>query len=503
VRAASRPVRLLLALLATGAVACGGPQGGGAPASPPPGVVLICLDTLRADALPPPGGLPGPLPSLAAFAQSATRFADATANAPWTSPSVASLLTGLFPRQHGVTLGFDPTANRTLPSAVRTIAEVLAEHGWFTAACTGGGWITPDQGFGQGFRFFSGDFDVQDPRRFLASWDERRPKDRPFLLFLHTFAAHDPYGEKSSQHRSRCETSPEAESVGRALSETIDAGTEIPPALYADFVRHFMSDICRRTVIERALGPERMRPLYRRLSPWMQGGWTATDDGGARLAADLRAAYVRGLAWVDARLEQTLAGLESLRLPPATVVAVVTDHGELFGEAGQLYHGQSLSDAALRTVLLLRAPGRLAEGRVVAGGCSLADVTPTLLDLAGVPVPHGLDGRSLLPLARGEEPGHPCVAEGELVARDGLPARGAISVRVPAAKWVLVYDLSTGVPLEESVFDLVADPTESSPRPARDLRPWGEAFCRRVARARADIAGRFGLPPPAEDCGPR
>jgi arylsulfatase A-like enzyme len=125
----------------------------------------------------------------------------------------------------------------------------------------------------------------------------------------------------------------------------------------------------------------------------------------------------------------------------------------------------------------------------VRGSCSIADVAPTLLELAGLPVPRGLDGRSLLPLASGAVPGRPVVARAE----GALPGRAAAgptlrltSVRTEHAKALLVRDPRTRAVLVEELYDLVADPGETTPLPLRDLDRFGIAFVRAVATLRAE-----------------
>jgi len=496
-----------LAALASGAVACGVPARPVVRDSGPPGVVVICMDTLRADAfgLPGKGGslpglAPGRLPSVDAFARDAVVFADATAPAPWTPPSVASLLTGLRAAGHGVGARLHDYGPHPLSPAVRTFAEILEERGWFTSAATSGGWLTPEQGVGRGFATFSSDFDLHDPAEVVAHWQATRPRGRPFFLFLHSYVAHDPYGDKDVLAQGRCGDPTEAERVADGIIAAVDEGAPVSADLYADMVRIRWTDLCGRTTLDHRLGTERLRPLLARAKAWNQGGWRDDPALGDRLAARLRTSYEEGLSFVDRRLARTFEALEAAALPKGTVVVFTADHGEAFGEDGQLYHGQSLNDAVLRVPLIVRAPGKLAGGRVVRGSSSLVDVMPTVLDLVGVPVPARLDGRSLVPLARGEAKPVPSVAEAERAAVGDRPEIGMVCVRTRAAKWVLEYEVETGTWVREYLYDLREDPEERNPLPSDAGPGYGVTFCRAVMRARDELLDRYGQPAPPSPC---
>jgi arylsulfatase A-like enzyme len=120
----------------------------------------------------------------------------------------------------------------------------------------------------------------------------------------------------------------------------------------------------------------------------------------------------------------------------------------------------------------------------------VADVAPTIRDLAGLPPGKDLDGRSLLALASGESAGWPVVARTE----GSLPGRGAVlsprlaSVRTEAAKYLLVRDPRTRAVLREELYDLVADPAERSPLPPENFLRYGSAFADAVTALRGEVA---------------
>ena len=480
---ASRRVRgastALWAVLAAGCGADPAP----APAPPPagvPGVVLVCLDTLRADAV-------GAMPALAAFAHGATTFSGASASSAWTAPSVTTLLTGLDPVHSGVR-GQTPGA---LVPGVTTLAETLAAAGWSTAAVTAGGWVSPERGLAQGFASFQLGFDVKTPEAIVSGWSAARPKDRSFFLFLHSYLPHDPYGPKDeSPHRVRVPPQVVAEAEA-AVKQADAAGGRLPAPAALRILEVFLTDGPARFAIVGALGPDRADALWRQILERIDGDLAGTP-GLLAVADRARAAYVAGLAHADALVARLLAALAAANLPPGTALIVVGDHGEEFGEHGSVLHARRLYDELVRVPLVVSAPGRLPAGAVVAGSCSLADVTPTILDLARLAPAGPLDGVSLLPLAAAKAAGRPIVGEEERavpLAGGGERRLRVLSVRTEDAKYVLTVDEKTQEPQSEEFYDLRADPAERRSLPLDGLDRPGPDFCRAVAAARARVPG--------------
>jgi arylsulfatase A-like enzyme len=325
-------------LLAVSALlgACGG---GG---ERPPNVLLISIDTLRADRLGCQGYERDTTPALDDFGQRhALRFANATAESPWTLPSHVTMLSGLHPLTHGVR-----TPQLAPGSDVELLAEILARSGWYCFGLTDGGWLDARWGFDRGFDSFEAqDRDVQQlVDEALAFVHHREPRG-PWFGFLHTYDVHCPY-DPPPPYRGRF-TSADAEPI------EVEGRCGNP---------HFNRD-----------------------------GVTA---GQARFLSDR---YDEDVRRVDDALGRLLADLEERGLLDHTIVVVTSDHGEEFGEHGQIGHERTLHREVLAIPLLVAAPG-LAPA-VVERPAGLADVVPTLLDLLGLEPGSELDGRSLL--ARG------------------------------------------------------------------------------------------------------
>jgi len=317
--------------------ACGGPAG-------PPNVLIVSIDTLRADRLGCQGYARDTTPALDRLARErAVRFASAVAEAPWTLPSHVTMLSGLHPLTHGVRRPEEAPGDE-----VAFLAELLgASH--YSFALTDGGWLSETWGFARGFdSFHAQDRDVERAVEAVLEYVRHRRGKGPWLGFLHTYDVHCPY-DPPPPYLGRYR-SPEAEPIevaGRCGNP------------------HFNAE--------------------------------GVTPGQARFLSDR---YDEDVRRVDDALATLFAALDALELWDETVVIVTSDHGEEFLEHGQIGHERTLSPEVLSIPLLVAAPG--VAPRVVEEVVGLADLVPTVLELVGAPTPGRLDGRSLVPLMRGE-----------------------------------------------------------------------------------------------------
>ncbi len=397
--------RAVLFALGIATAACGGSGG--------PNVVLVSIDTLRADHL---GcyGYPRPTsPNLDRFATQGVRFAHALAPSPWTVPSHASLLTGLLPARHGM-LDFD----RTLSERIPTLAERLQAAGYETAAFFNIHYFRPPSGLHRGFGHLV-QFRNWDTRRRqlrsapaaieqLGAWLDERG-DRPFFAFFHTFDVHSDYRP------------------GQAYREA--------------WLQPYQGSFDGRSVT-----------LNR-----VRQGFLEPSDADIAHAVDL---YDAGLRQLDDDLGALFELLDRAGVFDDTYVVITSDHGEEFFEHGSVLHGRTLYQEVLSVPLLVRGPG-VPAGRVVETPVQLVDLVPTLLDLLGREVPADLDGIPLAPLW--SDPG--AVA---------APPRSSFAEAAPWKLWVgsdthlvsvsdgrlkLIHDLASG---RSQLFDLESDPAETN-----------------------------------------
>jgi arylsulfatase A-like enzyme len=403
----------------------------------PRNLLLISVDTLRADRL---GcyGYPRPTsPFLDRQARAGVLFADATATSSWTYPSHASMFTGLYPGRSGAT-----DLRARLRKDVVCLAEWLVARGY---RATGVVSSTLFLGYGleRGFeRLEHVDPGGPEPSEVTARALERLEelqRARPFFLLVHYL---DPHSDYSS---------------------------------LAEFEAPF-----REPYAGPATG--KSEQLFRHVS-----GFLRFDAADARHLSNL---YDAGVRQQDAELEKLFAGLERLGLLADTLIVLTSDHGEEFLEHGQVMHGLAQYEESVRVPLLFFGP-EVPAGVRVTEGVSLVDVMPTVLDLLRLPAPEGLDGVSLRPLW--EEPGRPRPPRALFIEADLDPPGPTAQRMVPGddlavrrGPFKLVLDPEQGA---TRLYDLENDPRErvdvsdAHPELARELRLELERFRARQPQA--------------------
>jgi len=403
-------------------------------AEPGANVLLLSLDTLRADHLSGYGYRRPTSPNLDAFARRGYRFATAISQAPWTRPSHRSMLTGINPSSHG-----DLRAQK--------LSEVFWRQGFRTFALTGGGQLDPKFGFGEGFEAYQGQEWLREPEQLFRRLDAR-PESR-FFLFLHSWEPHDPYEDTR-------------------FAEGLPSG--------------------------------RVEGRFDH-SLWLAWHQELTDDE----KVYVEAMYDGDIARTDEGIRDLLAGLEARGLLDETIVAITSDHGEAFWEHGTWRHGMHLYDHQVHVPLILWVPpavrARLglvdpgADGLVVTDQVGLIDLYPTLAELAGVPVDHDIQGRSLVPFLRGEKmPPREVLSENVNVSK--LERK---SLRTDRAKLIqtIARDPDRDYGPELLLFDLRRDPGEHENLEPR-MPEAAQALLARIAAIRAGSADTLEEAVPAD-----
>lgn len=308
-------------------------------------VLLVSIDTLRADRLGAYGYRAHPTsPHLDELLGSGVRFARAAAPRASTWPSLASVLTGLYPSAHGVAEN-----GYSFPDDLPTLPRILHGAGYRTGAFLSNMCRANHRGW-DAFNCTAGN-DGKAVRNALA-WAETLPADKPWFLWLHLFGAHSPYYNGG------------------------DAATRLNPGY------------------DGPLGPKRWkldRVMTERLA------LTPRD------VQHLDALYAAAVQGSDRRVGDLLAGLRPGGRLDRTLIVFLADHGEeLYDHNGYLYHACSVYETTLHVPLGFAAPGLLPAG-AVPQTVELIDVLPTVLGLLGLPPPAEQHGRSLLPYL--ERPG--------------------------------------------------------------------------------------------------
>lgn len=344
-------------------------------ACPDCNVVLISLDTLRADHLGSYGYQRPTSPCLDRFAAQATVFEQSFSQATWTLPSHMSIFTSLHPSEHGVI-----STNQRLGRSRITLAEVLHSAGYATAGFTGGYNVSKRYGFDRGFDEYHESypqdhpvpgkgFRVRELSPQLFDWLDAHRR-RKFFLFVHSYDTHEPF-------------------LAHPHLEQFDPGYSGPLLALHDEATFNQSDLARRY---RQHGD----PSFT-MNTFLN---KAINTGELKLsAADQRhliALYDNEIRFVDDSMCELLGRLDQLGLSEKTIVVVTSDHGEDLFERGQVNHGGPPYEVMIRVPLIIRVPGRppsrsakLAQG---------IDVAPSLLELLALPPQRTFSGTSLFPL---------------------------------------------------------------------------------------------------------
>ncbi len=314
-----------------------------------PNIVLLGIDTLRADALGVYGRDPSPSPAIDRLAEESDVYLDAFSSSNNTNPSFVSMMTGLYPKNHGI---YD--LSTPLPKSATTLAELLQEAGYATRAVVSVGHLANRSGLRQGFDELVGtETQLFAETVVTTAIDGLQEMDSPFFLWLHLFDAHLPHTPPAPYH------------LGYRSGEPAGVG---PVSSWVTF---------------REPGPQEF------LS-WGKGEKKKTLPAHRNL-------YPGEIAYLDRQIGRLLAFLKSRGLYEETVIVLIADHGETLGERRMFFNHTWLYDNTTHVPLMIRWPGAT-TGRRIAGLVQHFDVFPTLLAVAGVEVPPQ-DGRDLRTIA--------------------------------------------------------------------------------------------------------
>jgi arylsulfatase A-like enzyme len=428
-------VGLLPAANAAGVAAPGGKAE--AASTERPDIFLIVADTLRADALSSYSGEGLPTPVLDRLAASGARFANATAQASWTNPSTATILSGQMPSDHGM-IGHEGE----IRSEVRMIAELLAASGYQTVGMVANPLVSRAYGFHRGFRH----------------WDEE-PDPRALARHGWSFAAR--LARASGWFNPRGGTPDAREMMDKALP-FLERESGKPLFLYL----HLMDphDPYEAPAgLEQQADPDYSGPLSFRESSLYQimRGEVSVNLEDLRHA---HALYGAEVAYMDRQLGRLLDAIQPRVDAGQALVLFTSDHGEEFMEHGFLGHEHTLYQELVHVPLLVAQGGAFPEGMVVDENVSHLDVVPTILGAAGVPPMPELPGRNLLHLARGTaavaETAPPVISE-ENYTGYRTSSHKFRSARSGDWKVILRSPNVFGIgPWRREVFDLAGDPGE-------------------------------------------
>jgi arylsulfatase A-like enzyme len=436
----------------------------------PPNLLLVVMDTARADAFEPWGAPAGATPLIADLARRGTAVPATVAPSNWTLPSHASMFTGLLPSALGLTSGVrmgapGGMASRALleANAGRVLAEVLRRRGYTTRGISSNPWIHQVNGFGTGFDVFHSlkgverkpageglrtrlewmldawraraDDGAQEAGAILRGWMEEGPQ--PFFWFVNLMECHSPY---------------------------------LPPRPYNDLP-----------------GLERIRAARDAARYQTPQGIHKVCVGDLEMPPDTvertRHLYASAVRQMDDWLAGLIEDLDRRGVLNDTLVVVTSDHGENLGEDGLIGHMFSMSDRLLRVPLVFSTPVATPDG----APATLAQLPQMLAGALGIEDHPWIDDVRPGGMAVSQVAGQILLPERETLARAwGVPDEAIRRIAIPMTaatdgRFKLVRD-----PAGERLYDLDSDPAESRPIDAAEAGASGSADALRAAIEHAD-----------------
>jgi arylsulfatase A-like enzyme len=370
--------------------------------SPAKNVVVLVIDTLRADRLRPFNPQTRvKTPAIDELASEGVVFALAQSPENWTKPAVASILTGLHPQTHQ-----QKTGDAALPSSAELLSEHLQGEGFATGSFIANGYVSDRFGFDQGWDDYSNyiregkSTEAKDVFEKAGNWIEEH-KDGRFFAYIQTIDPHVPYD-------------PPGEYLG--MYDPSEYAGQVKPRMTGD-------------LLEKA----KRKPA--------QVVFDASDK------RRLKALHDGEITKHDHFFGAFLKRLDELGLRDDTLIVVTSDHGEEFDDHGSWGHGHSVYQELLHVPLMFRLPNRLPAGTKIDDAVSTLDVSATVTELLGVPRMASNEGHALVGLMLGDAPSRPAVA-----FSDFQDDRRVIT----SSRWKLILRGN----LTSTMFDLVSDPLE-------------------------------------------
>jgi len=363
-------------------------------------IYVWMIDTFRADKMHAYNPKTNVLtPNYDAFAADAARFAWAQVPGTWSLPSQASMLTGVYPRVHKATV-HESKISREVPF----VAEQFKKAGFRTAMFSANGYVSPKWGFDRG-------------------WDENRNLIRENLPN-------------------------NAETLWGIAKKWIVPGKAKPQFVYLAVIEPHVIYNPRKEFLVKYWN----KPYTGPIKPVLTGIQLGKIKQGTLKVNDTDKAYIEALHNAEITQSDTAFGafiqdLKTAGLYDRSAVIVISDHGDEFWDHGDCGHAQGAHQELVHVPFIIRAPGLLPPGRVIDSDVEAMDLSPTLLELAGLPVSDAMQGRSLIPLAFDEIGGSPSV---------GLTQNESMSRGLKTGRYRLIH---SGVARME-LFDEVEDPRE-------------------------------------------
>jgi arylsulfatase A-like enzyme len=411
-------------------------------------VVLISIDSLRADHVHAYGYSRETTPNLDRLARQGALFETVIAESSWTLPTHISMLTGLTSLVHGV----EEDTERLNPSRP-TLASLLREQGYRTGGIFSAPYLDPIYGFAKGFEKYEGVIgEIAYEDAYQGAYEGERPD---------ADSETPPTGRDINPLSHRTISSP------TVTQKAIEFLSEVAGEKFFLFVHYF-------DVHYDYTPPEE---LWRKFDPDYQGSLTGRNFSrdpsihpgmSPRDLEHLVALYDGEILFTDRYIGYLMDALERNGLAEKTLVMVTSDHGEEFFEHGNPGHGRSLYDEVLKVPLIVRLPGRVKPGTRISEQVRQVDITPSILSLVGLTEEPGVGGADLAQVLEGGSAPPRLPAVSRLVTGQGRNVH--VSFRTDEYKYIL-HRMDREKTESELLFFLSRDPGEQ--RPAVRRQAWG------------------------------
>ncbi|MCP4606657.1 MAG: sulfatase [Proteobacteria bacterium] len=408
-------------------------------------IVLVVVDTERADMTSPYGEALQTTPFKSELAKDGITFTNAFSPASWTVPAMVSMFTGLYPREHGIVDGTVSNFNKrvisgqqVVPEEAVTLPERLKDLGYTTFGVNTNYHLNPKFGFSQGFDYFLGDGFHLLPFPILAvnSLAKKVHSAPKYFIWLHYFDPHFPY-------------KPHPPWFGEWNDSKFNSYEDLTAEIMVQYYRKK-----EKLPSNAPLDIGHVEALHT-MSKQMASTLTFLSYGLYYLGVEqnhdyvrfLRTAYKSELRATDEAIKDAFSTLD---VDEQSIVIITSDHGEEIFDRRWCGHRHSVYQELIRIPLIIRLPKNKHAGKVIDTPVSLLDIVPTVLDLIGEPIPEGLSGVSLVPL----------IERGELSSRELIAETTYIENEIRALldfPWKYIYNFSQK---RGSLFNLSSDPGE-------------------------------------------
>jgi len=444
-----------------------------------PNIILISLDTLRADYLHCYGNDKSITPEMDRIAAKGVLFKSVYAQSNWTLPSHVSMLSAQYPSRHGVN-----DSNVLIPDRVTLLPQILKAQGYATASFNAAGFVSHRFGFDRGFDLWkeipkrSGD--IRDIVDEATAWIQNH-SDEKFFVFFHTYEVHHPYDPPERFRKQNRGRDAFVEERMDAFFSTVMGGGELTPDDFGFFwllmqSRHraYLAGKCKafcsayQKNTDRDVDCDAFVETVRKLAArafdeeekifaWYRSMKKESSSDRFSEIDYMVSNYEAEVIYTDQEIGRLLKSLEGMGLKNDTLVVITSDHGEEFVEHGRWGHRRKNHhyEETVRVPLIFYYPGRLPENRKISTTAGLIDIVPTILDLAGIPGQDHFDGISLVPLINGGN------GEARLIFCESRFDKHDIwTVTVIEDQWKYHHDLKANLP--DELYNIALDPGETS-----------------------------------------